>query len=331
MNGWVPNWNGLYMHVKWFTEDMDWHPMPMAKVITPIFLFWLGFTLVVLLLSAFFNERLERISLIRKVHLFLDRLKRFQVPILRIGLGLGLLLQLSTGSFLAPTFVSEQWWVYAVLSIAILSLLHRKLLFVSGIALTVLYMYTLTKYGLFESLDYMFYVGIIYYLLIINTKWKKSALPVLYTFTGLSLAWLSMEKMTLAKLACSLMHEYGIPTLGFTVEDFVLISAFIELGLAWAFIVGLMNRFTALALTGVFLSTTTFFGFTEIVGHTVVHTLLIIFLIEGRGESKTLFNFHRRPVLRYTFVVVNFCVLLFGLMGVYIWMGQPGNQFFVIN
>ncbi|MNJ49780.1 hypothetical protein D3C77_450310 [compost metagenome] len=185
-----------------------------------------------------------------------------------------------------------------------IGLLNRKLLIVSGTSLTILYMTAILSYGIFHLLDYMFYIGIIYYLF------------------GLSLAWLAMEKLTIAKLACSLMHEYGIPSFGFTVEDFVLISGFIELGLAWALIVGLMNRFISFLLTGIFMTTTTVFGFTEIVGHTIMHTILVMFIIEGNDSFKTLFKFHRRPVLRYLFVTVNFCVLLFAMMAVYVWMGQ---------
>lgn len=318
----LPKWSGLYVHVKWFTEDQVWNPQPMAKVITPAFLLWLGVTVAALLVCVLFSQSLERIGLVRRVHQFLNGIKRYHLLILRVGVGLGLLMQLFTGTYLAPAFVSDHVWVYAVLILAIAGLFHRRLLVVSGIALGVLYGYALVTYGLFHGLDYFFYAGVIYYLLVSESRWKQSATPILYLCTGLSLAWLSMEKMTLAKLACSLMHEYGLPTLGFTVEDFVLISAFIEMGLAWAFIMGIMNRFTALLLTGVFLMTTTFFGFKEIVGHTIMHTILILFIIEGSGAAKTLYQFHRTAYMRCLFVAVNFCIVVFGLMGIYIWLGQ---------
>ncbi|MCZ8518266.1 MULTISPECIES: hypothetical protein [Paenibacillus] len=320
----LQTWNILYTHVKWFTADTNWQPQPLAKVITPAFWLWLVVTLAALLLSAILNDSIARLGAVRRVHRLLNRLRPYLMLILRVGLGIALLLQLATGTFLAPSFAVHTWWVYALLIVAFLGLLHLRGLAVSGTALALLYMYALSKFGVFHLLDYLFYIGIIYYLFTANSRWSATGLPVLYACTGLSLAWLAMEKMTLAKLACSLMHEYGLPTLGFTVEDFVLISAFIELGLAWAFIVGLMNRFTALLLTGLFLTTTTVFGFTEIVGHTAVHTLLLMFLIDGSEGSRTLYRLHDSPVLRCMFVVVNFCILLFGLMSLYIWMGQPG-------
>ena len=60
-------------------------------------------------------------------------------------------------------------------------------------------------------------------------------------------------KLTIPELACSVMGDYGLPTFGFTIENFVLITAFIEIGLAWAFIVGIMSRFTALLVSGILL------------------------------------------------------------------------------
>ncbi|UHA73150.1 hypothetical protein [Paenibacillus sp. 481] len=321
----LPSWSNKMMHVKWFTDDKDWNPMPIAYVITPAFLFWLAFTSVLLLLLAYYNESIRNIRVVNRMQLYLDPCKRFNPLILRVGLGIGLSLQLSTGTYLAPDLVSNERWIYIVLIIAIIGLLHRKTLIISAIALTILYTHTLIFNGVFHALDYMFYIGIIYYLFVIHSKWSRTASAALYIWTGLSLAWLAIEKMTLAKLACSLMHEYGLPSLGFTVEDFVLISAFIEIGLAWAFMVGMMNRFAAFMLTSIFLVTTTVFGFKEIVGHMVVHTLLIMFIIEGTDNTKMMFQFHRSLMLRCTFVVVNFWFLLFTLMLLYVWMGSPGN------
>ncbi|WP_261378435.1 hypothetical protein [Paenibacillus agilis] len=329
MNSWLPSWSSKYMHVKWFAEDQEWIPSPIANVLTPTFLFWLIFTTIVLLILAFFNESIRNVGIVSRIHRHLHGLKRFNSIILRVGLGIGLLLQLITGSYLAPDLVSNHSWVYVVLTVALLGLLHRKTLFISASALTLLYIYAIIVYGLFHALDYMFYIGIIYYLFVIDTKWTRTATSALFISTGLSLAWLAIEKITIAKLACSLFHEYGLPSLGFTIEDFVLISAFIEIGIAWAFIVGMMNRFAALVLTSVFLMTTTVFGLKEIVGHMVVHTLLVMFIIEGSDDIKTMlkFKFLRSPKVRSTFIVLNFSALLFTLMIIYVWMGRPGSVF----
>lgn len=322
MDFWLPQWSEMHLHVKWFSKEDTWFPQPLLHIIDVTFLFWLGFTIIVLFLLAFFHNKIKRIRFIKQIHDWLCPLKQYRQLILRFGIGIGLLLQLSTGTYLSPDFHPESNWINGVLILAIAGLFHRKTLFITGTALLILYIHATWNYGIFHTLDYVFYPGIVYYLFVCTTRWKATAPPVLYLFTGLSLAWLAMEKMTIATLSYSLIHDYNIPTFGFSMEEFVLISAFIELGLAWAFIIGLMSRFTAILLTTVFLMTTAVFGFKEIVGHTIVHALLLIFLIEGSDNYKTLFKFHRSLMLRSLFVSVNFGIFLFGLMFLYIWVGQ---------
>lgn len=320
----VYNWSLNYAHVKWFIDDHGWKSQSLEVIIAPAFLLWLGVTILVLLAATIINKQVEQNKIARRVIEYLDRFSPYQMSIFRIGIGLGLLLQLCTGSYLAPTFQIGSWWVGATLLVAILGLLNKRTLPLSGVLLTVLYFQAIYQYGLFHSLDYIFYIGVVYYLCVVNSRWKGTTLPVLYMSTGLSLAWLSMEKMTMPGLASSLVHEYKITTFGFSVPEFVLISAFIELALGWVLILGFMNRFSALILTGMFLLTSTVFGFKEIVGHTVVHTLLLMFLIEGKGQSRGLYQFHKPLGLRLVFVGVNLCLLLGALLPTYIWMQQFG-------
>jgi hypothetical protein len=260
---------------------------------------------------------LQRIPFIAVIHSKLDKAKLYVREILRIGLGVGILLQLVSSTYLAPEFHGTSWWIRLLLVVAFAGLVGRRTLPVSGIALAALFFLAAVDHGWFHVLDYAYYIGIIYYLLVANGKWKATATPVLYLLTGFSLSWVAFEKFALPELAVHIMEKYQVPTFGFTFEDFVLISAFIEIGLAWSFIVGILNRFVSILVTLVFMMTTTVFGFTEVIGHTVLHMLLIIFIIEGEGAFTTPFQFHRSPVLRVMFVLVNFCLLLFGFMAVY--------------
>ncbi|MDT9724156.1 hypothetical protein DUZ99_04035 [Xylanibacillus composti] len=294
----------------------------MAEVLTGPFWFWFAVTLTGLLIAAVFNEPLQRISFIAKLHETLDRYKRYVPEVLRVGLAVSLVMQIATRSYLAPEFAADAWWVVALQFIAFLFLFRRRTLALVGFVLLVLYGYAIFQYGWFHALDYVFYAGIIYYLWIHRTYASHTATPVLYLTLGFSLAWAGLEKMTMPELSFGIVERFDVPTFGFTVEHFVLISAFIELGLAWSLIVGILNRFVSILVTLVFIATTTVFGFTEIVGHTIIHALLLMFILEGEGALKTPFQFHRSPALRYSFVLVNFCVLLFGLMALYIALGS---------
>jgi len=317
------NWITRPLHVKWFT-DQESIPLAITEVLTSSFMFWFGVTVAGLLLSAIFNQRMVKIGWIGRLDNGLGGLKRYTVHILRLGLAIAIVLQLTEGAFLSPEFTADAKWISIVLGAAVVALLFERTLWISGLSLLSLYVYSVAEYGLFHSLDYLFYLGIVYYLLTYRTIWKDSAIPVLYALTGLSFAWVGIEKLTMPSLAVDIIQKFDVPTFGFSPENFVLIAAFIELGLAWTFIVGVLNRFVSIVVTIVFITTTTVFGYTEVVGHTILHTLLIMFIIQGGGAFKTPFEFHRKPWMRYLFVVVNFCVLLFGMMWIYIAMGSHG-------
>lgn len=309
------------LHVKWFTEWSE-DPLPMSEVITSNFLFWLLVTLAGLLLTSIFNEPLQKLSFIRWIHVRLDQAKPYLTEILRVGLIISLTLQLLSDVFLAPDMEAKPIWIHLLLGLAIIGMLHQKLLRMAAVMLAILYIYAIAEYGWLHGLDYIFYLGIIYYLSVYKTKAQETATPALYFFTGLSLAWVALEKMTIPDMTYRVVVEHGIPTFGFSVENFILIAAFIELGLAWTFIVGILNRFVSIIVTLVFITTTMVFGYIEIIGHTPIHAILIMFLIQGEGTFKTPFQFHHAPLLRYTFVLVNFCVLVFGLMALYIFVGN---------
>lgn len=311
-----------YLHVKWFSDHEQETMRSLSDVIgNASFLFWFAVTMIGLLLSAMFNEKLQHIPLIERIHRMLDRARPYLTHILRIGLGLGIVMQLVSSTYIAPEWHTEHIWIAVVQCIVLAGLMTRFTLWISGTALAVLYGSTVIEFGVVHALDYSFYIGIIYYLFVSTTRWKSTATPVLYLFTGFSLAWVALEKFTLPGLAYGIIEQHHIPTFGFSPEDFVLISAFIEIGLAWSFIVGILNRFVSIVVTLVFITTTTVFGMTEVVGHTILHTLLILFVIEGEGTFKTPFRFHQSPLLRCLFVIVNFCILLFGLMAVYVAVG----------
>src|SRR6266852_1560094 len=54
----------------------------------------------------------------------------------------------------------------------------------------------LAKYGLFHLLDYLIFLGLGYFLTVINIRrgaWRQSGFVVLYAATGLTLTWAAIE------------------------------------------------------------------------------------------------------------------------------------------
>ena len=130
-------------------------------------------------------------------------------------------------------------------------------------------------------LDYGFYLAIIGVLLVGRTKWETAGFPFLYLGTGLSLCWVAVEKWVYPFMTIDIIERHHVPTFGFAPDLFVVLSAFIEFVVGYLLVVGIFNRVLAVALTILFILTTTIFGYTEVVGHAIIHIVLLIFIIEG--------------------------------------------------
>jgi len=61
------------------------------------------------------------------------------------------------------------------------------------------------------------------------------------------------------------------------------------------------------------------FGKTEVVGHTIIHAALIVFLLEGEGSFyKTPINVHRKLGLRFAFASLNFVIVSAVMLAIYV-------------
>jgi hypothetical protein len=85
--------------------------------------------------------------------------------------------------------------------------------------------------------------------------------------------------------ALYVLSQHPALAMGLTLDFFLVGAAFVELSLGHMLILALFGRTLALTITIVFLLTTSVFGGKlEVMGHTPVHTALVVFLLEGAGE-----------------------------------------------
>src|SRR5690606_483974 len=198
----------MMLHVEWFTGP-EGDPLPMNEVVSASFLIWFGVTMLGLLVTSIFNEPLQRLSIIKRIHDALDKAKPYVPIILRVGLAIAVILQMVEHTYLAPELKTDSVWIIVLQVVVVLGLAWRKTLPVSGLALAVLYAMAIAEFGWFHALDYVFYAGIVFYLLVISTPWREWAIPALYFLTGLSLAWVGLEKMVLPQMAYKIVEEHG--------------------------------------------------------------------------------------------------------------------------
>ena len=97
--------------------------------------------------------------------------------------------------------------------------------------------------------------------------------------------WLGCEKLVYPEWVNYLLEQKPLLTLGLDRDFFRVASAFIELGLGFMLIIGLFGRSLSVTITLVFFLTTMVFGKVEIIGHTLIHAALIVFLLEGPGHG----------------------------------------------
>lgn len=181
---------------------------------------------------------------------------------------------------------------------------------VGALAIFYLFVDMTFRAGWFHMLDYGFYLAIIVALMLEKTKLSNWGFPFLYLGTGLSLCWIAVEKWVFPLMAVDIIQHHGVPTFGFSPEAFVSMAAFIEFVVGYLLVVGILNRILSLVLTGIFVSTTMLFGMTELVGHFMIHIVLVIFIIEGVSFYKPPINMHQKKLDQMVFVSLNFIFVL---------------------
>ncbi|MDX5474041.1 MAG: DoxX family membrane protein [Bacillaceae bacterium] len=308
-----------FAHVKWFTEI---NPVKesIENILSPLFMFLALFIAIFLaVLTQVADPLVNKIPIMKKLDISLGRYRKFSRHILKYGTALALIVQVISGSLFAPEFLIENGFITLLLWVTIIFLLIPQHIAtkVGAILLLGLFLYQLTVAGLFHMLDYGFYIAIIAVLLVGKTKLENWGFPFLYLGTGLSLCWVAVEKWVYPSMSVDIIQNHQVPTFGFAPETFVVLAAFIEFVVGYLLVVGILNRVLAFVLTLIFISTTMLFGVTEIIGHFMIHIILIIFIIEGVSFYDPPISIHKSKLDQIVFVFLNFIFALATILLLY--------------
>lgn len=309
-------------HVKWFSDfSFGDQPLSISEAISPYFIGFTILTMVVLVLMVFLDEKLNNLSLYNKIDEWLQHRKGNSLLIMRIVTGATLLLSWQGDAILVPELsINSSWIGWVQFGLAFMLLFDRLVKF-AGAGLTLLYLYTVLNFGILHMLDHLLFAGAGYYLMVSNSsniKLRESRLPALYATVGFSLCWLAIEKIIYPQWALYILEQNPQLTLGFDMNFFLTGAAFVEFALGYLLIICLLQRPLALVITLVFFSTTLIFGKVEVIGHTLAHGALIVFLLEGPGNVyKAPVRFHEKISLRAAFTSINFLLLLAFLVTAY--------------
>ncbi|MDM5328462.1 DoxX family membrane protein [Neobacillus sp. CF12] len=294
-------------HVKWFTEVTP-EKEEIEHILSPLFM---TLTVLIAALLAVLTQLLpilDKIPITKRIDTVLDSHRKSSRYILKYGTAIALLIQVLSGTIFAPEFAIDNSIIRILMWVTIILLLipiHYATK-VGALLLLALFIFQLSHSGLFHMLDYGFYLAIIGVLLVGKTKLEDWGFPFLYLGTGLSLCWVAVEKWVYPAMSMDIIHEHAVPTFGFPPGTFVVLAAFIEFVVGYLLVVGILNRLLAFVLTLIFISTTMLFGVTEIIGHLMIHIVLIIFIIEGVSFYDPPINIHRTKISQMVFVFLNF-------------------------
>jgi hypothetical protein len=308
-------WNllPLQAHVKWFTEGTySDKPLSLTEIMNP--LFWqLGLlTVAVVALGVWMDDRLKRWTAYQQVNTWLSARSDKGTVVMRIALAMTLLLSWQADSMLVPNLgIKTEWIGWYQFGLAFLLLFPRTVP-LAGLGTVMLYGVSMANFSSFHMLDYLMYVGVGWYLLVSaspSMRWRKSGLLVLYLSIGFSLCWVALEKFVYPEWAYQIMDKHNL-TMGIDNALFLSGAAFVEFGLGYLILICLLERPLAVIITLVFFTTTMVFGKVEIIGHTLLHGCLIVFLLEGPSVVEARLRRHLRSVgARMVFAVIGFALL----------------------
>ena len=311
-----------FAHVKWFSDfSFADKPNGFTEVLTPTF-YWLALlSMVVIALMVMVEQWLAHKPWMKRLDGWLASNANRNVDIMRLGMGATLLWAWQAGTLLAPELKIENEKILWLEFLMAFLLVFPKTCKWTGAGLIVLYLYGISKFGFFYMLDYLLFAGIGYFFIAVYSKkesLRRTALPSVYATVGFCLIWLGIEKLVYPSWSKVLLEQHPVLALGFEHDFFVVGAAFVEISLGFMIMACLQQRLLALTLTIIFLLTTTVFGRQEVVGHTLIHAVLAIFLIAGVGFTTPPIEWLPRKKLHAPAAAILFAVFLGVLMVPYI-------------
>ncbi|HMX04189.1 MAG TPA: hypothetical protein PK511_12625 [Chitinophagales bacterium] len=304
-------------HVKWFTDgSYADRPLRLGEILEGRFFYTLFFvTLGTVAIGVWLDARISKANWYMRVDNWLDSRKSYATIVLRVAAAMVLILSWQSNAMIVPTIpipANYEWLGWFQFLMAFM-LLMPKTVPIGGLGIVVIWVIGNITLHPFHMLDYLMFAGVGVYLVmasIKNGKYKDSGLVVLYVTVGFSLCWVALEKFVYPNWSLFLIKEHPNLAMGLNFDFFLKSVGFVEFGLGFLLLVCLLQRPLAIIITVTFFITSSVFGKVEIIGHTLIHGALIVFLLEGPGRFYLqLRQRFSKMTMRIGFTIVNFTLL----------------------
>ncbi|MBC8173228.1 MAG: hypothetical protein H7X71_04905, partial [Chitinophagales bacterium] len=311
----------LFAHVKWFTDgSYADRPLTLGEIITQMFIILLVACIGVISTGVLLDYKVSSSPAYQKLNDWLEQRKDYGLIVMRVAASMLLLLSWQGDAMLAPTLTLPEkylWLGWYQFILAFLLLIPKTVPY-AGVGMMILYLTGNIIYDPFHMLDYFLFIGAGYYLAVRSHKkkaWRESGLTVLYLTVGFSLCWVALEKFVYPDWSLFLLKNHPQLAMGLNYNFFVMSIAFVEFSLGYLLLVCLLQRPLAVLISIVFFLTSTVFGKTEVIGHTLIHGCLIVFLLEGPGLvysklTSTFKSIYKRIIFNSIVFVILFVVFV---------------------
>lgn len=288
-------------HIKWFvafdikdppTSIITWLSRPYFYI---FFLLSIFGVVMASLLDSYWCKTYGPFTLFKEQF---SHYEDISLSIIRIGTAIFFIgLWLVGGVILTPETTSDASFIPYLHLLIPFALVFRRTLPVAAIAILVLYLYGVYLYGIFHMLDYLTIVGIAVYLVFSCKKSEKLSnlgLTILYSTLVFAFLWSAIEKLAYPQWFYNLLeNEIPFITLGFENDIVIAGATFVEFTLFFLLLRNSNGVILIAFLCNALISAgNVYFGTMDVIGHFPVNMVLLVMLLRGPLEVKTLLFDH---------------------------------------
>lgn len=270
-------------HVKWFANyDEATRPKPFAEVASSTFLLLFAAFVTMVFFGFLLDDWVaRRWPLIRSVG---SSLVTAEEKWVRLGMGAFLLCIWAIGlNILTPELHTKMPWVFTIQFLSSFCLAWRPTCVVAAAGIVALYVAGITQYGFFHMLDYVFFLGLAFFLAGVTVRRLVPIRQAVMTGSlAFSIMWTAIEKFVYPQWTEQILVKHSSMAMGMPFHVFTAVAAFVEFTLAFYLATGRgLLRLGALVLLLVFVTAMPAFGRLDVVGHLPLVAILGIPLVGG--------------------------------------------------
>lgn len=285
-------------HIKWFAPfDSNELPRDMGEVLSPAFVMLYGISILFIYGFFWLDRYFYRDKyLSHKIDHWVIRKVHSQV-IIRASISIFYICLFLYGSifhnyFLLTPELQTDLAIVPWLQLASgLFLIYRPTVPLAGIGTLALFGIGIESYGIHHMLDYLMFLGMAVYFLLINIDGERVVITryvFLFASVGLSLLWGAVAKWAYPQWSYALLMENPSLLMGMDPVFYMVLAGFVEFILTFILFssTSVFARIIAFGFNMIFIAAIYEFGLIDAVGHLLIITVLLVLTLRGPTRAR---------------------------------------------